>query len=149
MITVCILFAVLIRASQNKELFWVLAWPGTVVHEMLHYIVGFFLGARPSEMSVVPKTTESNTVGYVNFETLNWFNALPTAMAPLLALPLAGWIVGQVTLEWSVAGAFWIWAVSSIIAQSWPSTTDFAVGTQNKVGLIFWAGVVFMLIKIA
>jgi hypothetical protein len=149
MITVCILFAILIRASQDKDIFWVLAWPGTVVHEVLHYTVGFFLGARPVEMSVVPKTAESNTVGYVNFESLNWFNALPTAMAPLLALPIAGWIVGQVTLEWTVAGVFWIWAVSSIIAQSWPSVSDFALGTQNKVGLVFWACVVFMLIKIA
>ena len=147
MITICILFAILIRASQKKDLFWVLAWPGTVVHETLHYVVGFFLGARPVEISVVPKSAESSTVGYVNFATLNWFNALPTAMAPLLALPIAGWLVGQVSLEWSLTGLLWIWIVSSIMAQSWPSVTDFAVGTSNRIGLVFWAIVVFLLIK--
>jgi hypothetical protein len=147
MITICLLFAIFIRASQKKDIFWVLAWPGTVVHETLHYVVGFFLGARPVEMSVIPKTAESSTVGYVNFASLNWFNALPTAMAPLLALPIAGWLVGQVSLEWSVAGVFWIWAVSSMIAQSWLSMTDFAVGTSNRVGLVFWALVIFLLIK--
>jgi hypothetical protein len=149
MITICILFAVLIRASQERDIFWVLAWPGTVMHETLHYVVGFFLGARPVEISVVPKTAESRTVGYVNFASLSWFNALPTAMAPLLALPIAGWIVGQVKLEWTVTGMFWIWVVSSMMAQSWPSKVDFALGTENKVGLVFWAVVVFLLIKIA
>ena len=77
----------------------------------------------------------------------NWFNALPTAMAPLLALPIAGWLVGQVSLEWSLTGLLWIWIVSSMLAQSWPSVADFAVGTSNRLGLVFWAIVVFLLIK--
>ncbi len=145
MISVCILFAVLIRASQSRDIFWVLAWPGTVVHEVLHYTVGFFLGARPTEISVVPDRAESNTIGYVNFENLNWFNALPTAMAPMLAFPLAWWVSTVVKLEWSLIGVFWVWVVSAVIAQAWPSKVDFAMGTKKILGVIFWGAVVYLL----
>ena len=148
MFTLCLIFAFLIRASQNSELFWVLAWPGTVVHEVLHYTVGFLLGAQPVEMSVFPKQAASRTIGYVNFESLNWFNALPTAMAPLLAIPIAWLLSTQVELALTLTGAFWIWVVSSIVAQSWPSKVDFALGTQNKFGLFFWALVIFAAVKI-
>jgi hypothetical protein len=147
MLLTCIIFAVLIRASQSKDVFWVLAWPGTVLHEVLHYTVGFFLGARPVELSVVPKTAESRTVGYVNFGNLNWFNSLPTAMAPLLAFPIAWWLSTIVTLEWSVTGMFWIWAVSAMIAQAWPSKVDFALGTESRLGLLFWAAVIVFFVK--
>ncbi len=145
MISVCILFAVLIRASQSRDIFWVLAWPGTVVHEVLHYTVGFFLGARPTEISVVPNRTESSTIGYVSFDNLNWFNALPTAMAPMLAFPLAWWVSTVVKLEWSLIGVFWVWVVSAVIAQAWPSKVDFAMGTKKIMGVIFWGAVAYLL----
>lgn len=146
-ITICIILAVLIRASSEKPLFWILAWPGTVIHEVLHYTVGFFSGARPTEISVMPQRTESRTIGYVNFDNLNWFNALPTAMAPLLAIPIAWWLSGMVTLDWTLQGIFWIWVISTMIAQAWPSTVDFTIGTQNKLGLVFWAVVVYLVYR--
>ena len=145
MIIACILLAVMIRASQSRDIFWVLAWPGTVVHEVLHYTVGFMLGARPTEISVIPDRAESNTIGYVNFDNLNWFNALPTAMAPLLAFPIAWWATTVIPLDWSVAGCFWLWVVSAVISQAWPSTVDFAMGTKKIMGVVFWAAVVYLL----
>jgi hypothetical protein len=145
MIIACILLAVMIRASQSRDIFWILAWPGTVVHEVLHYTVGFMLGARPTEISVIPDRAESNTIGYVNFDNLNWFNALPTAMAPLLAFPIAWWATTVIPLDWSVAGCFWLWVVSAVIAQAWPSTVDFAMGTKKIMGVVFWAAVVYLL----
>ncbi len=145
MIIACILLAVILRAGQDKKYFWVLAWPGTVMHELLHYTVGFFLFARPTEISVVPERFENTTIGYVSFVNLNWFNSLPTAMAPLLALPIAWWATSVIPLEWSWAGLAWLWVISAMISQAVPSSVDFALGTQNKFGLIFWAAVIYLL----
>ena len=85
-----ILVALAIFAIRNNTTWWLIVLPGTIVHETLHYVVGLVTGARPFNFNVVPNVTESSICyGSVDFENFNTFNATPTALAPLLAIPLA------------------------------------------------------------
>lgn len=70
-----------------------LQFTGVLVHEMLHFIVGLVTMARPSSMSLVPRTEGGRLVlGSVGFVGLNWLNAWITALAPLLAFPIIYWL---------------------------------------------------------
>ena len=117
--------------------------PGTIVHETLHYVVGLVTGARPFNFNVVPNVTESSICyGSVDFENFNTFNATPTALAPLLAIPLA-------LFAWPyVQGphGFWgnlaiIWVFGAVLAQSLPSRADWAIALRHPVGLVLWTAI--------
>ncbi|MDD1011010.1 hypothetical protein M5G27_26420 [Pseudomonas shahriarae] len=114
-----------------------LQFTGVLVHEMLHYIVGFVTMARPSSMSLVPRTDGGRLVlGSVGFVGLNWINAWITALAPLLALPivygLASWRLtqGPQHFQW-VDILIWV-AFAPQCLNCWPSRADW------KLVLISW-----------
>ncbi|MCD5364578.1 hypothetical protein LQT98_23165, partial [Chromobacterium aquaticum] len=88
------LFLLLSRQLRRRAWFWpyvALSLPGTVLHELCHFLVGWLLRARPSRFSVWPRRNGRQlTLGQVGFSRLTWWNALPIGIAPLLLLPL-GW----------------------------------------------------------
>lgn len=45
----------LLAARRWPLLFALLTWPGTAVHELLHYLAGWLAGARPVSLSVLPR----------------------------------------------------------------------------------------------
>ena len=45
----------LLALRRWPYLYAVSIWPGTVAHELLHYIAGLLFGARPLSLSVVPR----------------------------------------------------------------------------------------------
>jgi len=133
-----ILLSVVIRAFEGCWFYWIIAWPGTVIHECLHYIVGALMGAKPAEVSVFPERVAANseyrTLGYVAFCRINWFNAIPVGLAPLLAMP-AVWYMSSATMSW------WMIAVlSSVTAQLWPSRADYNIAFSRPFGILFWIG---------
>mgnify|MGYP003351616535 FL=1 len=123
--------------SKESELFWVIAWPGTVVHEALHYIIGMILLARPSRFSVLPEAKDNigQTVGYVDFDNIQWYNALPTGLAPLLGIFVALFLAGSMTNEFSLGNAVLCWLTASILSQSIPSSQDFKVAFHSLFGV--------------
>jgi hypothetical protein len=140
-----ILLAGAIGWFQHNRYFWILAWPGTVIHEFLHWIVGLVLMAKPSGFSVMPSppTDEGQVLGYVEFENLGWWNCLPVGMAPLLSLPIALYWAGEVQFAWTVGSALSIWILSSAVAQCWPSRWDWRVAFSRPFGIVFWLGMMF------
>ena len=138
MFTKIILLSMVIRAFEGKPFYWILAWPGTVVHESLHYIVGLIMGARPSQISVVPEQVAANsefrTLGYVAFTNITWFNAIPVAMAPLLAMPVL-WMFTDPNMGWIELAV-----LASVAAQLWPSRADWSIAFSKPAGLLFWVG---------
>ncbi len=114
-----------------------LQFTGVLVHEMLHFIVGLVTRARPSSMSLVPRTEGGRLVlGSVGFVGLNWLNAWITALAPLLALPiiygLASWRLteGPQHFQW---GDILIWLLfAPQCLNCWPSRADW------RLVLISW-----------
>lgn len=144
MLTLSLVFALVLRKCSSSQVFWILAWPGTVVHEVLHYTVGFALNAQPTKISIFPEPRDGmgQTHGYVDFDNLTWYNALPTGMAPFLGVFVAFFLASFVTNDMTWTNMFWAWLVAAVLAQSWPSGQDFAVAFGNVPGLTFYSSVI-------
>ncbi|MBF0359248.1 MAG: hypothetical protein HQL70_11650, partial [Magnetococcales bacterium] len=67
---------------------------GTFCHELAHLIVGFLLLAKPNKFSLWPTRQAGGgfVLGSVSFSNLRFFNAIPTAFAPLLLVILAYYV---------------------------------------------------------
>ena len=78
------------RARGSMWLLALLSLPGTFAHELLHFIVGTLLLAKPVGFSVRPKSSpEGWTLGSVSFQKINIFNGVFVGLAPFFLLPLA------------------------------------------------------------
>jgi hypothetical protein len=138
------------RLSRHLGLFAFLTLTGTLLHELSHFSVGTLLGARPVALNLFPKARRdgSYVMGSVTFSNLRWFNAAPTALAPLLIMPLVisvawwrvhtGWRPGWIDL------ALWPGLAPQLLA-CWPSSTDWRLsvrswplGCVGGLGWYFW-----------
>ena len=75
--------------ARRSILFPLFFFLPTLFHELCHFLVALFLGGRPSLPNLIPrKSGEVWVLGEVRFYATP-FNAFPSAMAPLLLLPLS------------------------------------------------------------
>lgn len=105
-----------------------LALPGTLAHELAHYLTALVLFAKPSFPSLLPTRTEHGwRLGSVKFRA-GLLRSVPIALAPLVLLPLA--------LFWSavfLAPATWpwialhAWLVATFLSACLPSRADFRI----------------------
>ena len=112
------------------------ALPGTVVHELLHWVGGAITFARPIGMTFVPRRLPNGTLqlGSVWFQNVRWWNAVFAALAPLAGYPLT-WAIASVRLHsgrpfdlWDVA----IWfALAQVVFASWPSPVDWRLALRS------------------
>jgi hypothetical protein len=112
--------------------------PGTVAHELLHFLVGLLLNGKPVSLSVWPRRTAPGqwVLGTVRFANLRWYNAVFIALAPLLAsllttlavawrIPVpASWVPRAVDVQW------WL-ILTPILAMCLPSTTDWRLALKS------------------
>ena len=59
--------------------------PGTILHELMHFIVGLVLNARPCNFTVFPRKSPDGyyVMGSVGFRNVTFYNAVPSALAPV------------------------------------------------------------------
>jgi len=135
------------RASFGVGAYALIAWPGTVCHELAHALVGFLLRAQPCNMTLYPKNLGGGRwqLGAVSFRNIRWWNAPWTAMAPLLLAPLSLWLtLTFVSPAWArgqlLSSLLGLMLCSVILQASWPSSTDFKVALPGLVilGLLAW-----------
>ncbi|WP_312520546.1 hypothetical protein [Massilia sp.] len=122
--------------------FFVFTAVGTLFHELAHFSAGLLTNAEPIGMSVVPRRIKRPKGGHnwelgsVTFANLRWYNAAPSALAPLLVLLLplgvawwrtrGGWQFEPLDLTLTLALApqflsFWPSPVDwKLAARSWP-----------------------------
>jgi hypothetical protein len=75
---------------KNKFLYFLFTFPGTLMHELAHFIVGIFLNGKPVGFSLIPKKDKKGyTLGSVSFKNMNYINSSPIGLAPLLLLPIS------------------------------------------------------------
>lgn len=125
------------------------AFPGTLLHELLHFIVGLLLFARPSGFSVVPRrVTRGYALGSVHFANVRWYNGCFIGLAPLLMLPLALWL-----LAWRMHGLHalpvqeiaWAYLLATLIYASLPSWPDLKVAAASSWMLLLAMGMYWVL----
>jgi hypothetical protein len=138
-IVVCTVF---VMSLMVRNWLWLL--PGTIIHELWHWLVGLLTFAGPNNFSVRPDNT---VYGQVWFSNLNSFNALPTAIAPLLTVPVVWFLwpwlntVCQSPYEVMTVG----WIVGTALAMSWPSAKDWSTVKDHPWGSAAWAAVIIWL----
>ncbi len=112
-------------------------WPGTLSHELLHFLAGALTGARPVSISLLPRRQANGgwELGSVSFARLRWWNSVPVGLAPLALLPAGGWIFIE-SVSWplvSATSAGLKFAAAQCLLAGWPSRRDWA---HALVGLV-------------
>jgi hypothetical protein len=148
MFWVILLTAAAVSLTRQDKIFWIIAWPGTVMHELLHWTVGFISNGKPTNISLTPTPWPGGyALGYVEFANVTWYNSAPIALAPLLALPVVYWFSFYIPPEITWGTALAVWALASSISQCLPSSQDISLIRKHPWGLVFWIGVVYLLYK--
>ncbi len=115
-------------------------WPGTVAHELLHYVAGLLFGARPLSLSVIPRRKPDGgwLLGSVSFARLRWWNSVPVGLAPLALMPAGGWVFAQSCAEPLLSGpAFGMKLLAAqFLLAGWPSPRDWAHAIVGLLALI-------------
>ncbi len=121
-----------------------LGFPGVVLHEFMHFIIGLLLFAKPASFNLIPRRSgERWQFGSVSFTGLNIFNSAPVAYAPLLLLGVAWWLfhqwmVPQVTAHHYLEGTLTGYVIACAVFYSLPSVTDIKVGGWST---LFWGAI--------
>lgn len=133
--TLTVVWVLILRSARASM--WrlaLLALPGTIAHELAHFVIGFLLLARPAGFSLWPRRSgRSLTLGSVTFRCINLFNGAFVALAPLLFLPLAWFCLIR------LAAPFWVhhqwgwwfgggYLISTLLFAAMPSPQDIKQG---------------------
>ena len=104
--------------------------PGTILHEMMHYIVGLVLNARPCNFTIFPRKSPDGyyVMGSVGFRNVTFYNAVPSAIAPLLLL------VRPTMLNY----VLYVLLQTIIIENAMPSGADFRVAGMYLKGILLY-----------
>jgi hypothetical protein len=129
----------IIRLSRYAGM-WIyalVALPGTLAHELAHFIVALILFAHPRFPSLIPIRIENGgwRLGSVAFHA-DYARAMPIAMAPLVLAPLALWWTGNFlhTASWPLYGMH-VWLVAAMMTASVPSRVDFKLAMPALIAL--------------
>lgn len=137
-----VLFLLRFKYATYKNIFLtaLINIPGTFLHELAHFSVGFILNAQPTSFSLLPKKSGNGYVtGSVSFRHIKFYNAFPAAMAPLLLLPLACWFdkyyfsTVHITI-WNYL--LYILLQTVLIENSIPSHADIKVAFSSFIGTV-------------
>jgi hypothetical protein len=141
------------RADRCGSLFQiVIRLPGTLLHEFAHLIVGFITGGRPAGFTIIPRRTIGITtdgserrvwvLGSVTITNPSVLSALPTALAPLLLIPVA-WFLYRTWFVWFPSDLphtlLMYVAVVVCCGSSLPSSQDVAVAFSRPLGVALYA----------
>ena len=132
------------QARRSFWLFSLLALPGTVCHELCHWLVGSLLNGRPVHFTVVPRREGHGFVlGSVAFANLRWYNAFFIGLAPVLLLPVAYglflWRLGRnPVFGWSEAGS--VFLLANLVFGAIPSWQDLRISARSPLGWLLLAG---------
>ena len=142
--------ALLHRLREMPRFFSLVSLPGTIGHELLHFLVGTLALAKPVKVSLMPKFHRdgSATLGYVTFSNIRWYNALWVGFAPLLALPAALMLAYYRSMQIPPLQPLefvWGYVAASLVYSCLPSKADVEIVLSKPVGLSVYLGSAAML----
>lgn len=152
-----ILLTIILAASHERigrtGSFWpiIFALPGTVLHELAHFVVALVTGGKPRGFSIVPhrrcctladgSSRKLWILGSVTLGNAGMFSAVPTALAPLGLIVVAwylyrhwfSWFPGDTVHTLLLYATVYLFCYSSI-----PSSTDLKVAFSHLPSLLFY-----------
>ena len=132
---------ILLLAQRKTFSIALLGFPGVLLHELMHLLVGLILLARPVALNLWPQRQGHEWhFGSVSFTGLNLVNAAPVAYAPLLLLYAAWLFFHHTLLPLYQSEQYGLWALSAYLSAcaifySPPSSTDLKVAGWST---LFW-----------
>jgi hypothetical protein len=132
--------------NQAKRSFWLcalLALPGTLCHELCHWLVGTLLNGQPVRLTVLPRREGRGFVlGSVALANLRWYNAFFIGLAPLLLLALAyglfQWRLSErPVVGWTEAGV--VFLLANLVFGAVPSWQDLRIAARSPIGWLLLA----------
>ena len=137
------LVLVLIHVARRwMPMYALLAWPGTVLHELAHWLVALMLGGQPASFSVVPVRAERGwRLGSVGIRRVRWYNALPIGCAPLLLAPLAVFALVHAARVEASSWVHWagLYVATCAAVSCLPSLTDWKLVWSRPFGSLLYA----------
>jgi hypothetical protein len=132
-----LVLAVAIRSLSGRVwLFSLLTLAGTFCHELAHCVIGLLTNARPVKVSLIPRRVGRNTyqMGSAAFANVRWYNAAPTALAPILVLALpyfaAVWRLKSHE-QFGPVDAGLMFLLAPQFLSFWPSSTDWKLALRS------------------
>ena len=140
---VALSLVVIVAARRWMLLYALLVLPGTVLHELAHWVVGLLTGARPGSLHLLPvrhPQRRSWTLGAVGFRRIHWLNAVPVALAPLLLLPAALALYALALATDPRSWQHWagLYAATVAMACCLPSPTDWRLAASRPGGAMLY-----------
>jgi hypothetical protein len=104
------------------------ALPGTVAHELAHFVVALVLAGDPRLPRLWPQRTEHGwRLGSVTFRA-PWWRAGPIALAPLLLMPASlAWLLAFVVDARGGWLALHAWIAGTLLSAALPSRADLRI----------------------
>jgi hypothetical protein len=131
-------------ARRSFWLFSLLVLPGTLCHELCHWMAGKLFNGRPVHFTVFPKRVGHGFVlGSVVLSNLRWYNAFFIGLAPLLLLAAAYglfvWrLAGDPVLGWKEAAG--VYFLANLLFGAVPSWQDLRMAARSPIGWLLLAG---------
>ena len=129
--------AVLIRIlAATHPVFFLLTVAGTICHELSHFVAGFLTGASPGSFTVIPRRKGQHwELGSVTLKRVRWYNAAPTALAPLVILvipfALAWWRTRAPHWRFEPIDLAIAFALAPQLLSFWPSLIDWRIAARS------------------
>jgi hypothetical protein len=140
--------------------FFIFSLPGTIAHELMHFLIGLILFAKPVNFSIIPHRGKNNsfTMGSVSFTNVNAINAIPISLAPLLLIPISFYYfyeiisylndISQISLLDYLYSILFGISIISFISSSIPSSQDIKVALSSKTGLLIYTFIIILILNI-
>ncbi|TCV88979.1 hypothetical protein [Sulfurirhabdus autotrophica] len=130
-------FVLLLRFLQRYlGVFFLMVLPGTIAHELSHFLLGALTFGRPRNFSIIPKRQgEGYVLGSVSLANVRWYNGLFIGFAPLLLLPAAilliKWRVASHPVVYFAHELLWVYCAANLIHGCIPSTQDIRIAAVS------------------
>ncbi len=154
-----VLLIIFLAATQGRTgragSFWLICYalPGTILHELTHFLVALVTGGRPCGFSIIPRQREGVlsdgstrrvwVLGSVSLGNAGIFSAVPTAIAPLGLIVIA-WFLYRHWFSWFPADTshtIFLYLVIYLFCYSAiPSRQDLKIAFSSFPGILLYGG---------
>ncbi len=147
---VIVLLKIKYATYSNLYLSALINIPGTLLHELSHFFIGLITNAYPTRFDLLPKKHgDYYIMGSVGFRNITFYNAIPSALAPLLLLFIGyyfnRWFFTNIPLSY-MNYTFYVLLQTIIIENAVPSSTDFKVAFSYPLGLALYGAIAVLAI---